>query len=685
MEYAVKYGIWNVLQFDTQKTESLVRAGYSPLIAQVLCSRGCEDGKEAAAHLSASAPMPDPLLMQDMQAAADRVRLALQRGETIAVYGDYDVDGITATCLLTEFLRSQGGRVEHYIPARIEEGYGLNVGAIAQLKEKGVTLIVSVDCGITATEEADYCLQEGIDLIVTDHHECKQELPAAYAVVDPHRPGDPYPHRDLAGVGVAFKLAAAIVGSQEVILSRFSDLLCLGTVADVMPLVGENRAFVTKGLESLNRSPRAGIVALLEECGGTDLTVTASTIGYTLAPRINAAGRMGQVELATELFLTTDMEKARQLARALCDLNRRRQEIEADIYREAHAMLRGQTAPDAIVLAGETWHQGVVGIVASRLAEEYGCPAYMICLDGEHGKASSRSYGGFNLFASLEKLSHLLESFGGHELAAGFTITRSNIDAFRTEVSRLAADFVKSGQQRAALMIDCAVAPKLLTEENVEELDRLEPCGAGCPKPVLYMNGLTVDQCSEVGGGKHLRLRLSRNGMSFGAIFFSATAARCGIAVGDTVEVAFTPQINEFRSMRSVQLNVVDLRPDQGAAWRLYERHAAGLPLDKEQAKALLPDRSDFAALWRYLQSSLQNGTLTTDRAALAKRMAERTGTTWNTARVQVCLDVFRERGLLSFAGACEKLTVRSAAPCGKVDLEQSPIMITLRQQEGAR
>lgn len=685
MEYAVKYGIWNVLQFDTQKAEALCRAGYSPLIAQVLCSRGCSGEKEAADHLSASAPMPDPLLMQDMQAAADRVRLALQRGETIAVYGDYDVDGITATCLLTEFLRSQGGKVEHYIPARIEEGYGLNIAAIAALKEKGVTLIVTVDCGITATEEAEYCLHEGIDLIVTDHHECKQELPAAYAVVDPHRPGDPYPHRDLAGVGVAFKLASAIVGSQEVILSRFSDLLCLGTVADVMPLVGENRAFVTKGLESLNRSPRPGIVALLEECGGTEMEVTASTIGYTLAPRINAAGRMGQVDLATELFLTTDLDKARGLAKSLCDLNRQRQEIEAEIYKEAHAMLRGKKTPDAIVLAGETWHQGVVGIVASRLAEEYGCPAYLICLDGEHGKASSRSYGGFNLFASLEKLSHLLESFGGHELAAGFTITRSNIDAFREEVSRLAADFVKSGQQRASLMIDCAVEPALLTQEHVTALDRLEPCGAGCPKPVFYMDGLTVDQCSEVGGGKHLRLRLSRDGVSLGAIFFSATAARCGIAVGDTVEVAFTPQINEFRSMRSVQLNVVDLRPDQGAAWHIYERHAAGLPLDREQATALIPKRSDFAALWRYLQNSMQNGEISVDRAMLARRMAELTGSPWDTARVQLCLDVFRERGILCFAGVCEKLTIRPAAPCGKVDLEQSPIMIKLRQQEGAR
>ena len=680
----MKYGTWNVLQYDKEKVQTLCDAGYSPLTARVLCSRGCTEPREATAFLSAAEPMPDPFLMQDMQAAAERLRLALQRGETIAVYGDYDVDGITATCLLTEFLRSQGGSVEYYIPARIEEGYGLNIGAIAELKRKGVSLIVTVDCGITASEEAEYCLQEGVDLIITDHHECKQDLPCALAVVDPHRKSDTYPHRNLAGVGVAFKLAAAIVGSQEIILERFSDLLCLGTVADVMPLVGENRAFVAKGLQTLNHAPRPGIVALMEECGSTDTEVTATAIGYTLAPRINAAGRMGKVELATELFLTTDPARAKELAKALCSLNRQRQEVEAEIYKEAQAMLRGKKTPSAIVLAGETWHQGVVGIVASRLAEEYGCPAYLICLDGDHGKASSRSYGGFNLFASLEQLAHLLESYGGHELAAGFTISRGNIDAFRREVSKLAAAFVADGQQRAGLTIDCAVEPELLTEENVAALDQLEPCGAGCPKPVLYMDGLTVDQLSEVGGGKHLRLRLSRDGVSLGSIFFSATAARCGVSVGDLVEAAFTPQINEFRGMRSVQLNMVDLRPDQGSAWRAYERHAADLPLTAADRETLLPTRNDFAALWRYLTADAKEGYLTLARTQLAGIMQSLTGGLWNTARVQICLDVFRERGLLTFSGACEKLTIRLAEPCGKVDLEQSPVMIKLRQQEGA-
>jgi len=681
----VKYGTWNILQFHKEDVSTLQEAGYSPLTARVLCSRGYTEAEQATNFLSACEEMPDPFAMQDMQVAADRVRLALQRGETIAVYGDYDVDGITATCLLTEFLRSQGGNVEYYIPGRMEEGYGLNEKAICELQNKGVSLIITVDCGITATAEAQFCLRHEVDLIITDHHECKDELPCAVAVVDPHRKNDPYPHRNLAGVGVAFKLAAAIVGDQQIILDRFSDLLCLGTVADVMPLVGENRAFVTQGLQALTHTPRPGIVALMEECGCKGAEVTASTIGYMLAPRINAAGRMGQVELATELFLTTDEKRAEKLAKSLCHLNKQRQEVEAQIYREAKAMLRGEKNPSAIVLAGETWHQGVVGIVASRLAEEYGCPAYLICLDGEHGKASSRSYGGFNLFASLETLSHLLESYGGHELAAGFTIGRDQIDAFRCEVSKLAAQFVSEGLQKAALMIDCAVEPDLLTEENVLALDQLEPCGAGCPKPVLYMNDLLVTQLSEVGGGKHLRLSLSRDGMEVGAIFFSATAAKCKISLMDHVEAAFTPQINEFRGNRSVQLNLVDIRPDQGERWRVYERHAAEQELSAYEAEHLLPNRGDFAVLWRYLTAGARDGRLEEERSVLAKKLENISGTGWDATRVQICLDVLRERKLLSFSGtgADLRIVLRENAP--KVDLEQSPIIITLKKQKGEK
>jgi single-stranded-DNA-specific exonuclease RecJ len=420
------------------------------------------------------------------------------------------VDGITATCVLTQYLRGLGARVTSYIPARMEEGYGLNESAIRTLQAEGVTLIVTVDCGITACEEAALCRRLGISLVITDHHECKEELPEAEAVVDPHRRDQPEPRPELAGVGVAFKLAAALAGDQQALLEQYCDLLCLGTVADVMPLAGENRAVVARGLRELQNPRRVGIAALMAECAGKSLPVTAGTIGYTLAPRINAAGRMGEVDVATELFLTDDPARAAELAARLCQLNRQRQEIECGIYRDALAMLPPGQMPKAIVLADESWHQGVVGIVASRLAEEYSCPTFLICLDGDKGKASSRSYGGFNLFQSLETLSPLLESYGGHELAAGFTIRRDRIAQFREQIMRLTDEFTKTDACHLALPIDCEIPMQLLTLANIEALDELEPCGAGCPRPVLNLRGLTVDELTEVGGGKHLRLRLSQ-------------------------------------------------------------------------------------------------------------------------------------------------------------------------------
>ena len=439
----MKYGTWAISgPKNDAEVEALRQAGFSPITAAVLCSRGYHTPEQAREFLSCGCALSDPFALLDMEPAVARVQRALDTKEHICVFGDYDVDGITATCLMTEFLRERGGNVTSYIPARLEEGYGLNEIAIRSLLEAGVRLIVTVDCGITANKEAELCRALGIDLVVTDHHECKTTLPAAIAVVDPHRPDQPdNAQHDLAGVGVAFKLAAAISGDQTSLLDRFADLLCLGTVADVMPLTGENRAMVARGLKALAKPKRVGIAALMAECGAGRQPVTAGTIGYTLAPRINAAGRMGQVNVATELFLTHDAMRAAELAQQLCRLNRHRQEVESEIYQDAVAMLSHGKAPSAIVLSDEKWHQGVVGIVASRLAEEYSCPAFLICLDGDKGKASSRSYGGFNLFGALQALSPLLESYGGHELAAGFTIRRDQIAPFRAEINPEVANY----------------------------------------------------------------------------------------------------------------------------------------------------------------------------------------------------------------------------------------------------
>ena len=680
----MKYGIWNIGSFDPAQQSALCAAGYSPLTAAILCSRGYDEAEKANAYLDKTCPLEEPLKMQDMTTAALRVRGALKNGETMAVYGDYDVDGITATCLLTDFLRSQGGKVIPYIPARIEEGYGLNETAILALKEQGVSLIITVDCGITAEEEALLCREHGMDLVITDHHECKDTLPQAVAVVDPHRADCGYPHQNLAGCGVAFKLAAAVSGKQDEVLEEYCDLVCLGTVADVMPLVGENRTMVAKGLKKLTRMPRPGIRALMEECGCADSPVTASLIGYTLAPRINAAGRMEEVDVAVELFLTRDIARARELAGKLCKMNRQRQSVETGIYEDAIARLRGEENPDVIVLSGENWHQGVVGIVSSRLAEEFRCPTFLICMDGDKGKGSSRSYGGFHLFGALETLSPLLQSFGGHELAAGFTIGRENIPRFAEEMASLSRAFRQSDACRTALEVDCEVTPDLLTLPLVDALEELEPCGTNCPKPVLLLRHVKVEQVSAVGGGKHLRLRLGKGGKSFGSICFSTTAQDLSVSEGDWVDVVFQPQINEFRGNRSVQLNLIDLRQED--AVRMLEENAAkeyeSLCRAGTSCPAHAPQREDFVRLWKYLSHSQTENSLVDSWGNLCRKLARFAGGDVDYLRTRLCLDVFCEMGLISLREQKNLLHIALLPQSHKVDLEQSQLLSRLRGKE---
>ena len=680
---ALKYGIWNIQALEPGSVNALVGGGYAPLPAMVLASRGMKTARDAREYLDCNAELYDPFLMTDMDLAAGRVGLAIERGEKIAVFGDYDVDGITSTCMLTDFLRRQGANCISYIPSRLEEGYGLNPIAIEQLSAEGVNLIISVDCGITAIAEAELCREKGIDLVITDHHECKDRLPAAVAVVDPHRPDGGYPHKNLSGVGVAFKLACALCGDQEAVLQDYADMVCLGTVADVMLLQGENRVFVARGLQSLRNTRRPGIAALMRESGCASDTVSASTIGYNLAPRINAAGRMGQIDLALNLFLTEDEEEAADLARKLCDLNRQRQAVESQIYAQAVSMLPDGQPPEAIVLADDTWHQGVVGIVASRMAEEYCCPAFLICLDGEHGKASSRSFGGFNLFSSLTALAPLLESYGGHELAAGFTIARHNIPRFRDDICAIAADYYLGSGPRTVLDIDCTIPPELMTVRSIEALNILEPCGNGCPKPVFAMERLTIERITMVGGGRHMRLRLRSGHHTLNAIYFSATPETASIEQGDLVDVAFNAQINDFRGERTVQLNVLDIRPsccaESSPEMLEYPRIRTGL--SPAAAAELLPDRVTLGDVWRYLAAAGPG--IRENPICLCRKIVRRSGRPLSVGKLLTCLDIFADVGLLKTHRLHKYIRIDLLHTSGKADLNQSNTMQLLLRAKG--
>ena len=683
----MRYKQWKIAHPSPAGRAQLERAGIPSLLACVLSARGVTEPEQAWKLLTpGEEPLLDPMLLKDMDRAVLRVTRALKRGETIAVYGDYDVDGITATCLLTDCLTRLGGRVRSYIPDRLEEGYGLNQEAVLHLAQQGVTLISTVDCGITAAREVEFARELGIDVVITDHHECKQAIPEAAAVVDPHRPDCPYPFKGLAGVGVALKLAMAAAGPDRagLVFREYADLAAVGTVADVMPMTGENRTIVQTGLAALAHPRRVGLAQLMEEAGLGDKPVTSVSIGYTLAPRINAAGRMGQADLAAELLLTRDPGRAAALAQELCALNRERQTIECEIFQECVQRLERRPQSGVILLADEHWHQGVVGIVASRLTEKYSCPAFMVCLDQGMGKGSCRSWGGVNLFHLLTQCQDLLEGFGGHAMAAGFTVREENIPALECRLRQLVLEEQAGEELPSLLEIDAAVLPQELTVEAVEALDALEPCGAGNPRPVLVLTGAHVISAAQVGRGRHLKLRLEGRGVPLDAIFFSVDGSELGLTPGCRVDVAFYPQINDFRGVRSVQLQVVDLRHAMTRAQleqSIYEKYRRGEPLSPQEAQSLLPTRAEFVCLWRYLERQCAGQTFLEDTLArIAQKSARSGGQSERPNHTLVCLEVMEERGLISLERQSGRVQITLHRLEHKVDLNASAILRRLRE-----
>ena len=687
----MKFQKWHIADPHPEAAARLTAAGYPCLVSAVLASRGIGTAEEAAAFLEHEQRLTySPFLMADMDKAVARVQQALAAHEKIAVFGDYDVDGITATCILVDYLQSRGADVLHYIPRRIEDGYGLSCDAIEGLYRRGARLLITVDCGITGVEEVDFANSLGMDVVITDHHECKETLPRAAAVVDPHRPDCPYPFKHLAGCGVALKLALALGGPdrEEALFARYCTLAAIGTVADVMQMSGENRTIVSRGLAAIEHSDFIGLHALLKEAGLTGREITSVQIGFVLAPRINAAGRMGAADKAAELLLCTDPEEADRMARELCALNRERQNVEQTIYSQAEEMIARLPDRDrsALVLESSRWHQGVVGIVASRLSEKYSRPSFMIHLNGATGKGSCRSWGGFNLFAALESCKDLLLGFGGHELAAGFTIEEGNIPAFRERMNDYARSFRGGEAPVSVLDVDVAIThPSAVTLEELEALSALEPYGSGNARPVFCLLGATLLRTQNVGQNRHLKLRLGKGSAQFDGIFFSTVAEDCGCKAGDRVDAAFYLQVNEFRGSRTVQLQMVDLRPSLWASGReqealaLADRCAAQQPMPARDARRLLPTRDQFAAAWRFLERTVPEGGLTTGYLPLLRALAAELGKAEPFPRAALCLSVFAERGLLTLERQGDDVTLRLRRG-QKVVLGQSPHLLWLHE-----
>ncbi len=697
----MKFQKWNIGTAAPQDVDLLQSAGYPYLLSTVLAARGITTAEAAAEALDRERNLTlSPMLMRDMDKAVARIQQAINDGETIAIFGDYDVDGITSTVLLMDYLKNCGVRCLRYIPRRIEDGYGLSTDAIRSLYEQGATLMITVDCGITGNEEVDFANSLGMDVVVTDHHECKEALPNAVAVVDPHRPDCAYPFKHLAGVGVALNLVLALGGEnrEDALFARYCTLAAIGTIADVMRMEGENRTIVSCGLEALPHTDFVGVHALLKESGLLGKPITSIQIGFVLSPRINAAGRMGAADLAVDLLETDDPLLAEQLARELCDLNRERQAVEQAICADATEKISRLRSEErsALVLSSEDWHQGVVGIVASRLSEKYSCPSFMIHLKDGVGKGSCRSYGGFNLFAALESCKGLLTGFGGHELAAGFTIPEENIDAFRQRMNRYVRESCGGELPVSSLEVDAAIlSPAGITLSEVEELSRLEPYGAGNPRPVFALLGATVDSVQSVGQGRHLKLHLSKGSCRFDAIFFSTTEAECGISVGSRVDAAFYLQANTFRGNTTLQLQLIDIRPSltpsrhQAEDLALLQRLLKDDALSAQEISRLQVSRNQLVPYWRVLERQLRTGKLEACRLPFLRRLSQEaaaeSGGNENFLRSALALEIFHERGLLTLTHRGDHISLHLNPTQGKVDLSACPYLIRLQGGSSCR
>ncbi len=556
------YDRWNVAGYDRDTAVKLCHEGINPLVAVVLASRG-QSARSDIDRMTGKCQekLSNPMLLADMSKASERVRQAINGREHVAVYGDYDVDGITSSCLVADYLRSKGLTCDIYIPDRLEEGYGVKSQALDTIKSWGASLVITVDCGITAFEEARYAAELGLDLVITDHHECGGETPQALAAVDPKRPDCESPAKDLAGVGVAFKLICAVEGpeSDNRLLDEYGDLVAAGTIADVMPVTGENRVIIRRGLELIRTGKRPGIGELCSAAGLAGKRTSVTNVGFVLAPRINAAGRIGSTDTAVGLLLTKDKMEAAKLALELCGLNKERQRIESEMFKDALEMLKtGRNTNGPVVLSSDMWHQGVAGIVASRIVERVGLPTVIICVKDGVGRGSCRSVEGFNIYDALSKCSDILLSYGGHEMAAGLTIEEDKIDDLRDMLGKIFSSGPAMPKERFLNVDFEVIKPRLITLENIEALEALEPYGTGNPQPLLCMRDMCVENVTSLGEGKHTKMWLSKNGNVFEAVFFSKNMNELRAQVGIHADVAFTPQVNEFRGRRSVQLNLVD-------------------------------------------------------------------------------------------------------------------------------
>ena len=676
---------WRLAKLDKENARKIACENNLPFfLAMMLEVRGISDGRYIAELMAEDFAVSDPFKFVDMRAAVERIQRAIESGEKICVYGDYDADGVTSTALLYLYLENCGANVTYYIPDRHAEGYGMNKAAVRRLAEDGVKLIITVDNGISANEEIDLANSLGMDTVVTDHHQPPETLPKAVAIVDPHRADCTSIFKDFAGVGVVFKLICALEGDDvdvEFILENYADLILIGTVGDVVSLRGENRYLVKQGLKYIKNTNNLGIQEILTLAKLTEKPIGAYNIAFGVVPRINASGRLGTSGKLVKLLTADDPQEAQEIAAQAEAENVRRKEIEQEILLQAEMLLAQEPArlhQRVLIVEGADWHPGVIGIVASKLLERYGKPTIVISMMGDVARGSGRSIEGFSLYESIKSCASMLTRFGGHPLAAGFELKSADVPNFSEGINAFARDF--GDMPYVNLDIDCKLTPEALSVDLVDQLAPLEPFGKDNPEFIFGLYNMTICDLSFVGAEKnHLRLTLTRNNYRISAMKFFTTREEFSYGVGDEVDLAVKLSKSEFRGQESLTVIVDDMKisaldnkillDEQ----RIFEALKRNEQPDEETLREHIPSREDFSRVYRFLRA---NAPLNVDISVLFYRLRD---LNLSFCKLLIILDAMAECGLLEVEMHADMYRIEVREVAGKVDLESASIMKALR------
>ncbi|MDD2362592.1 MAG: single-stranded-DNA-specific exonuclease RecJ [Oscillospiraceae bacterium] len=649
----------------------------NPFLALMLVIRGKADAQSVSEFLLGSDITDDPFAFADMDIAVERLQRAIDNHEMIAVYGDYDADGITATVLLYSYLREKGADAVYYIPERENEGYGLHNESIDKLQKQGVRLIVTVDNGISSADEIEYASKFGIEVIVTDHHQPPNELPRAVAVINPHREDCGSEFKDYAGVGVAFKLVCAMEGDTETVLEKYGDLVAIGTLGDVMPLTGENRGLVKAGLQIINQGGRPGIQALRNVAGVGGRDVNSVSAVFSLVPRLNAAGRMESPDIAARLLMTTQEDIADSLAAQVQECNINRRLIECDILKQIDERLQNNpeiSADRVIVIDGENWHTGIIGIIAARMVESCGKPCIIISTKDGEGKGSGRSIKGFSLYDAVSACSDMLSRFGGHETAAGLSLPEGKIQAFRKRINLVAAQLYPQ-MPVPELYIDLKLRPSQVDVEKLNLIAALEPFGEGNPQPVFGLFGMKLDNIMPMGQGKHLRLSVSRDGVRLSVVRFNTAYNDFPFECGQQVNLVVTIERNEYKGVVTPSLFLKDIRrtgmqqEELIGASRAFDNVIRRDAITPEQAAEYIPDRAQLERTYKFVRKNkVWIGSL--DQLCWFLKEPE-----IPYIRLRLSLEILYQAGLISFKEKGDTLEIKLLPAGGKVDITKTPIL----------